>query len=61
MVAKRVTESNRDRLISQYAEAVVEDMNMKCMMELALDAVMHNLEMYSNDELEKLLEELNAR
>ncbi len=45
-------DSTRDRLISAYAEAIIEDMDLKCLMQLALETVTKNLESYTDEELE---------
>lgn len=47
-----VNDSTRDRLISAYAEAIIEDMDLKSLMQLALDTVTKNLEEYTDEELE---------
>jgi len=47
-----VNDSTRDRLISAYAEAIIEDMDLKCLMQLALETVTKNLESYTDEELE---------
>ena len=47
-----VNDSTRDRLISAYAEAIIEDMDLKCLMQLALETVTKNLEEYTDEELE---------
>jgi len=47
-----VNDSTRDRLISAYAEAIIEDMDLKSLIQLALDTVTKNLEEYTDEELE---------
>lgn len=47
-----VNDSTRGRLISAYAEAIIEDMDLKCLMQLALATVTKNLEEYTDEELE---------
>ena len=47
-----VNDSTRDRLISAYAEAIIEDMDLECLMQLALETVTKNLEEYTDEELE---------
>ena len=47
-----VNDSTRGRLISAYAEAIIEDMDLKCLMQLALETVTKNLEEYTDEELE---------
>jgi hypothetical protein len=48
-----VNDSTREGLISTYAEAIVEDMDMKCVVQLALETITSNLTSYSNEELEE--------
>jgi len=48
-----VNDSTREGLISIYAQAIVEDMDMKCLMQMALEAITSNLTSYSNEELEE--------
>jgi len=48
-----VNDSTREGLISIYAQAIVEDMDMKCLMQMALEAITSNLKSYSNEELEE--------
>ena len=47
-----VNDSTRDRLISAYAEAIIEDMDLKSLIQLALETVTKNLEEYTDEELE---------
>ena len=47
-----INDSTRGRLISAYAEAIIEDMDLKCLMQLALETVTKNLEEYTDEELE---------
>ncbi len=47
-----VNDSTRDRLISAYAEAIIEDMDLKSLIQLALETVTKNLESYTDEELE---------
>ena len=48
-----VNDSTREGLISAYAEAIVEDMDIKCLMQLALGTITNNLTSYTNEELEE--------
>lgn len=48
-----VNDSTREGLISTYAQAIVEDMDMKCLMQLALGTITNNLTSYTNEELEE--------
>ena len=48
-----VNDSTREGLISIYAQAIVEDMDMKCLMQMALEAMTGILSLYSNEELEE--------
>lgn len=48
-----VNDSTREGLISTYAEAIVEDMDIKCLMQLALGTITNNLTSYTNEELEE--------
>ena len=47
-----VNDSTRERLISAYAEAIVEDMDLNCLMQLAVETITNNLTSYTNEELE---------
>lgn len=47
-----VNDSTREGLISKYAQAIVEDMDMKCLMQMALETITINLTSYTNEELE---------
>ncbi len=48
-----VNDSTREGLISTYAQAIVEDMDMKCLVQMALETITSNLKAYSNEELEE--------
>ena len=48
-----VNDSTREELISAYAGAIIEDMDMKCVTQLALETITSNLKAYSNEELEE--------
>lgn len=43
-----VNDSTREGLISEYAQAIVEDMDIKCLMQLALGTITNNLTSYTN-------------
>ena len=45
--------NTREELISAYAAAIIEDMDMKYVMQLALETITSNLKAYSNEELEE--------
>lgn len=47
-----VNDSTREGLISTYAQAIVEDMDIKCLMHMSLEAITSNLASYTNEELE---------
>ena len=42
---------NREELVEQYAEAVVEDMDMKSLVQFANDMIIAGLANYTNEEL----------
>ena len=48
-----VNDSTREGLISTYAQAIVEDMDMKCLVQMAVETITSNLTSYSNEELEE--------
>jgi hypothetical protein len=48
-----VNDSTREGLISTYAQAIVEDMDMKCLMQMAVETITNNLTSYTNEELEE--------
>ena len=48
-----VNDSTREGLISTYAQAIVEDMDIKCLMQMSLEAITSNLTSYTNEELEE--------
>lgn len=48
-----VNDSTREGLISEYAQAIVEDMDIKCLMQLAVETITNNLTSYTNEELEE--------
>ena len=48
-----VNDSTREGLISAYAEAIVEDMDLNCLMQLAVETITNNLTSYTNEELEE--------
>jgi len=48
---------NREELIKQYADAIVEDMDMKTLVQFATDVILSNYEMYTNKELIKEIKE----
>ena len=47
-----VNDSTRGRLISAYAEAIIEGMDLEFLIEMALETVTKNLEAYTNEQLE---------
>jgi len=48
-----VNDSTREGLISTYAQAIVEDMDMKCLMQMVVETITNNLTSYTNEELEE--------
>ena len=48
-----VNDSTREELISEYAQAIVEDMDLNCLMQLAVETITNNLTSYTNEELEE--------
>ena len=48
-----VNDSTREGLISEYAQAIVEDMDIKCLMQLAVETITNNLTSYTNEALEE--------
>ena len=49
----QVNDSTREGLISTYAQAIVEDMDMKCLMQMVVETITNNLTSYTNEELEE--------
>ena len=47
-----INDSTRGRLISAYAEAIIEGMDLEFLIEMALETVTKNLEAYTNEQLE---------
>ena len=47
-----VNDSTRGRLISAYAEAIIEGMDLEFLIKMALETVTKNLEAYTNEQLE---------
>ena len=46
-----MTTFNRDALIMEYVDTVVDDMDTKTLMQFAIDALENNLEAYTDEQL----------
>ena len=53
-----VTESQFDQLKDSYAYMIVDDMDMKTLVQLAIDSIVENLKSYDQDELRDEIVEL---
>ena len=54
---KKVNDHNREELISAYANAIVEGVDLKGLIEIAVDGITKNLEDYTNEQLENEINE----
>jgi hypothetical protein len=54
---KHITDHNREELISDYANAIVEGVDLKGLIEIAVDGITKNLEDYTNEQLENEINE----
>lgn len=48
---------NREATIANYAQAVVDGMDMKTLVAFAIDTIVESLEKYSDDEVIELIKE----
>jgi hypothetical protein len=53
-----LTESQFDQLKESYAYMIVDDMDMKTLVQLAIDSIVENLKSYDQDELRDEIVEL---
>ena len=53
-----LTESQFDQLKDSYAYMIVDDMDMKTLVQLAIDSIVENLKSYDQDELRDEIVEL---
>lgn len=53
-----LTESQFDQLKESYAYMIVDDMDMKTLVQLAIDSIIENLKSYDQDELKDEIVEL---
>jgi hypothetical protein len=54
---RHITDHNREELISAYANAIVEGVDLKGLIEIAVDGITKNLEDYTNEQLENEIKE----
>jgi hypothetical protein len=49
---KHITDHNREELISAYANAIVDGVDMSALIDIAVDGITKNLKDYTNEQLE---------
>jgi hypothetical protein len=54
---KHITDHNREELISAYANAIVDGVDLNGLIEIAVDGITKNLEDYTNEQLENEIKE----
>ena len=54
---RHITDHNREELISAYANAIVEGVDMDGLIEMAVEGIEKNLKEYTNEQLESEIKE----
>jgi hypothetical protein len=54
---KHITDHNREELISAYANAIVDGVDMDGLIEMAVEGIEKNLKDYTNEQLENEIKE----
>lgn len=54
---KHITDHNREELISAYANAIVDGVDMDGLIEMAVEGIEKNLKYYTNEQLENEIKE----